>query len=72
MTSLMEEAIRRVAELPEGLQDVVASLVLAQIEAEGVWTNVFAEDVDLLEFVASPTIAVDEAEEPTELDFYRG
>lgn len=49
MTKLMEEAIRKIAGLPDGQQDAVASIVLAEIEAEDIWENEFAEGLEALE-----------------------
>jgi len=65
----MEEAIRRVAELPAGQQDVVASIVLAEIDAEDVWAREFVDDADLLDEWAIPSSALDDAGEMTGMDF---
>jgi hypothetical protein len=69
MTHLMEEAIRRVSELPEGQQDVVASIVLAEIDAEDVWAREFAGDPDLLDELAAQGLMIDEENEAAFLSF---
>jgi hypothetical protein len=63
MTNLLEEAIRRVSELPEGQQDVVASLVIAEIEAEDIWDSSLAVHHDLLEDLESQGFVLGEADE---------
>jgi hypothetical protein len=69
MTRLMEEAMRRVAELPEGQQDAVASIVLAEIEAEDIWDASYADDPDLLDELLAEGFAIEEGDEMRFLDF---
>ena len=60
MTKLMEEAIRRIADLPEDQQDAVAAIVLAELESEDRWDRAFAESQDLLEELAAEAVGLDE------------
>ncbi len=61
MTKLMEEALRRIAELPEGQQDAVASIVLAEIEAEDIWENEFEDGLDPMADLSLRAFGFDES-----------
>ncbi len=71
MTKLLEQAMRRVAELPEDEQDAVAALVLAELESEGRWDKRFAENQDALAELAAEAAELDEEGSTTPLEFDR-
>ncbi len=70
MTKLLEQAMQRVAQLPEDEQDAVAALVLAELESEGRWDKGFAENQDTLAELAAEAAQLDEegATKPLEFD----
>ena len=49
MTALLEEAIRETNSLPNGEQDFLASLLLANIRDTRLWDTQFAASRDVLE-----------------------
>ena len=59
MHQLLQEAFARAAELPWQEQDRFARFVLAELEAEGRWAELFTrpESEDLLERLADATLA---------------
>ncbi len=71
MTKLLEQAMQRVAELPDDEQDAVAALVLAELESEGRWDKQFAEDQDALAKLAAEAAELDEEGATTPLEFDR-
>jgi urease gamma subunit len=48
MTHMLEEAIRVARELPESEQDALAATILAEIEDERRWADLFAQSPDTL------------------------
>ena len=48
MTTLLEEAIRAMAELPEDRQDAMAAWILEELKAEQAWDLAFAQSQDQL------------------------
>ena len=71
MTKLLEQAMQRVAELPEDEQDAVAALVLAELESEGRWDKRFSENQDALAELAAEAAELDEKGSNTPLEFDR-
>ena len=71
MTKLLEQAMQRVAELPEDEQDAVAALVLAELESERRWDKRFAENRDALAELAAGAAELDEEGSTTPLEFDR-
>jgi len=68
MTQLLERAFAEASKLPEGEQDAVAALLLAELESERRWAHAFASsqeqlgklaDEALREFEAGQTLPVD-------------
>ena len=59
MTKLLEQAFERASELPQEEQDRFARFLLAQLESERQWTELFSrpESEDLLEKLADEAIA---------------
>ena len=59
MTKLLEQAFARASELPLEEQDRFARFLLAQLESERKWTELFSrpESEDLLERLADEAIA---------------
>jgi hypothetical protein len=56
MTQLLEKAIQRAQELPLAEQDVVASLILEEIESERGWQERFGSSQDLLAKLAQEAL----------------
>ena len=58
MTRLLEEALARAGELPQAEQDRFARFLLAELESERRWADLFArpESEDLLEGLADEAL----------------
>lgn len=56
MTQLLERAFTAASKLPEPEQDAVASLLLAELEAEQKWAHSFAASQDQLEQLADEAL----------------
>ena len=56
MTQLLERAFTAASKLPEPEQDAVATLLLAELEAEQKWAHSFAASQDRLEQLADETL----------------
>lgn len=52
MTKLLEQAVSRAAEQPENDQDVIASLILQELDDERAWTETLARNPEKLERLA--------------------
>ena len=63
MTQLLQEAFERVAKLPQEEQNKFARFLLAVLESDQRWTELFArpESEDLLERLADETLTVHRA-----------
>lgn len=61
MTDLLEKAFREAAKLSPEEQDRIASILLATLESEGRWDELFAESEELLEELADNALAAEEA-----------
>ena len=59
MTKLLEQAFAQASELPQEEQDRFARFLLAQLESERQWTELFSrpESEDLLEKLADEALA---------------
>ena len=59
MNQLLQEAFDRAAELPQEEQDRLARFLLAELESEGQWAELFAshESEDLLERLADEALS---------------
>ena len=63
MTRLLQEAFERIAKLPQGEQNRYAQFLLATLESDQRWAELFArpESEDLLEHLADETVAAHRA-----------
>ena len=63
MTRLLEEAFERAGELPQAEQDRFARFLLAELESERRWADLFArpESEDLLEGLADEALSEHQA-----------
>ena len=68
MTELLEQAIARLQTLPESEQDVIASIILEEIEDERRWNEAFSRSPDILAKLAASAMAEYHAGETQELD----
>jgi hypothetical protein len=59
MNQLLQEAFEKAAELPQAEQDRFARFLLAELESEGQWAELFArpESEDLLERLADEAVS---------------
>jgi hypothetical protein len=57
MTESLAEAFAKASKLPEDEQDVIAALVLKEIESEERWDTLFAESQDELAGLAEEALA---------------
>jgi hypothetical protein len=57
MTSLLEEAFAKAAQLPPEEQDALAALVLAEIASERRWEEAFAQSQEQLVRLADEALA---------------
>jgi len=71
MTQLLERAFTEAAKLPEAEQDAFASLLLAELDSERRWTQLFAGSHRQLESLADEALAEFEAGETLPLDVER-
>ena len=51
MTQLLEKAINKAHSLPIHEQDILASIILDEIDSEKNWATSFAKSQDLLSFI---------------------
>ena len=63
MTRLLQEAFERIAKLPQEKQNRYAQFLLATLESDQHWAELFArpESEDLLEHLADETVAAHRA-----------
>lgn len=57
MTQLLEQVIKKVADLPTSQQDEFASFMLAELESEECWDMLFASSQDVLTRMADDALA---------------
>ncbi|NER25036.1 MAG: hypothetical protein F6J96_30915 [Symploca sp. SIO1C2] len=57
MTELLERAIARLKTLPASEQDVIASIILEELEDELLWDQAFSRSPDLLASLAASAMA---------------
>ncbi|BAZ44748.1 hypothetical protein NIES4102_17650 [Chondrocystis sp. NIES-4102] len=68
MTKLLEQAIARIKKLPDNEQDIIAAIILEEIEEEIIWDQAFANSQDLLATLAAEAMREYQAGETQELD----
>jgi len=68
MTGLLKEAFDRASELPPEDQEAFARLVLAELESEAKWADLFARSQGVLEKLADEALKEFEAGETEPLD----
>jgi hypothetical protein len=68
MTDLLKSAIAKLQTLPESEQDVIASVILEEIEDEQHWDAAFARSPDVLAKLAASAMAEYDAGKTQELD----
>ena len=68
MTTLFQQAIDKALRLPPADQDSLAQLLLAEMESERKWDELFARSPDVLERLANEALAEHEARLTQELD----
>lgn len=68
MTELLERAVAQIKQLSEGEQDVIATIILKEMEDEVLWQEKFARSQDILAKLAAEAIAEDQAGKTQELD----
>jgi hypothetical protein len=68
MTDLLKSAIAKLQTLPESEQDVIASVILEEIEDEQRWDAAFARSPDVLAKLAASAMAEYDAGKTQELD----
>ena len=70
MTQLLQKAFESAAKLPQEEQDKFARFLLAELESERQWTELFSrsESEDLLERLANKTLAAHRAGRTQPLD----
>ena len=71
MTQLLERAFAAASKLPEPEQDAVASLLLAELESEGRWSEAFAESQEQLAALADEALREFDAGETQPMDLER-
>ena len=68
MTDKLRRAISAAEKLPTSQQDVIASLVLDELEDEAKWASQFAESQDVLALLGEEADSDDEAGRTTTVD----
>jgi hypothetical protein len=61
MTKLLERAFAEASKLPDADQDAIASRMLEGLESDQRWDELFGKSQDLLDRLASETLAEDDA-----------
>ncbi|MEQ1750615.1 MAG: hypothetical protein ABL974_14405 [Prosthecobacter sp.] len=57
MTTLMDQALRRLTSLPDTKQNVFAGFILAELDSEDKWDALFSESQDMLAEMARQAVA---------------
>lgn len=68
MTKLLEKAITRIKQLPEAEQNVLAGIILEELEDEARWDAAFARSADVLARLAAEAEQQDKTGRSEELD----
>ena len=68
MSKLLEEALTKLAKLPESEQDSIATWLLNELESDGRWKSLLCDSGDTLERLADEALAEHEAGRTKELD----
>ena len=58
-TTLLDKALEKVGSLPPGEQDAIASQILAMLDDEDAWNELFAEKRDVLRRMADEALEED-------------
>lgn len=61
MGKVLQQALTELTKLPEAEQDAVGAWILAELESERRWDDLFARSPDLLAEMAAEAIREDEA-----------
>ena len=71
MSPLMEQAFEKANQLPEADQEMIAALILREIESDQRWDTLFArpESADLLARMADQALAEADAGQARSLEF---
>ena len=68
MSKLLEEALTKLAELPESEQDSIATWLLDELESDGRWKSILSDSGDALGRLADEALAEHAASRTKELD----
>ena len=68
MSKLLEEALNKLAELPESEQDSIATWLISELESEERWTNILSDSSDAIGRLADEALAENTAGQTKELD----
>jgi len=69
MTKLLQKAFERLAKLPDEEQNAYASILLEEIDANGLWLKAVGDSPDVLEALADEALEDHKAGKTTPLDF---
>lgn len=61
MGKVLQQALAELTKLPEAEQDAVGAWILAELESERRWDDLFARSADLLAEMAAEAVREDEA-----------
>ena len=68
MTKLLEQAIAKIKNLPDNEQDIIATIIIEEIEDEIQWEKAFADSQDILAKLAAEAMTEYRAGKTQELD----
>ena len=68
MTKLLEQAIAKIKNLPDNEQDIIATIIIEEIEDEIKWEKAFADSQDILAKLAAEAMTEYRAGKTQELD----
>lgn len=71
MTKLLEEAFKKVSELPEIEQDTLAKWLLEELKSERQWDRMYTESQDVLERLANEALDAHKKGKIKPMDFNR-
>jgi len=68
MSELLERAVEKARSLPDAEQNVIAAIILAEMEDEAHWKQAFSKSQDALAKLAAEAMEEDREGETKELD----
>ncbi len=68
MSDLLDRAVQKAQRLPEAEQNVIAAIILEEVEDEAYWKQAFSKSQDAIAKLAAEAMEEDRKDETKELD----